>query len=211
MTLKELVSVVFRRWWLVLLVPAIALPAMLLRVKSQPYQSSFNAVVLLPGDTEIPGNSEKPELMVMDDVPVLIISDVFSEAVAVDLAATGATLTVDEVRGSLTGTRYSRVLTVTSERDDPGEARAIAEAASRVLPAQVNAFLVANPAEPATVQIIDPAGDATRSRPNQTITLMALTVLAFAIGGGLALLAHSLFTNSGRTTDCDDVEHVGQP
>ena len=201
MTLNELVSVIFRRWWLVLLVPAIALPSMLFRVKTQPFQSSFNAVVLLPGDTEIPGSSEKPELMVMDDVPVLINSEVFNAAVAADLASSGSALTINDIRGTLSGTRYSRVLTVSAERDDADEARAIAKAASRVLPEQVNTYLVSDPAEPATVQIIDPAGEATRSRPNQMIKMMAIMLLAFVIGGGLAVMAHSFSRSSERSHD----------
>ena len=191
MTLRELISVLLKRWWLVVLVPAIVLPLLLVRSRTQSYQTSFKAVVLLPGDTEIPGSSERPELMVMDDLPTLVESRVFAEAVARDLAAKQLTLTANDIQGSVIGSRYSRALTVTVTRDSAGDAREIAESAASILPDQVNAFLVADPAEPATVNIIDPPGEPNRSRPNQTIVTIALTLLAAAVGAGIALVANA--------------------
>jgi capsular polysaccharide biosynthesis protein len=191
MTVRDVSSVLVRRWWLILLVPAIALPVMLIKVRTQPYQSSFNAIVILPGDTEIPGNSERPELMIMDDVPALISSAVFADAVEAQLAESGSILAGTSVHGTIQGTRYSRVLTVTATDDDAERANAIANAAAAVLADQVNAFLVADPAVPAVVQIIDPPSQATRTRPNQGIKIAALTFLAAGVGAALSLLAHS--------------------
>jgi capsular polysaccharide biosynthesis protein len=171
----------------------------------QPYQTSLNAVVLIPGDTEDPGNSERPELMVLDDLPSLISSRVFAEAVARDLASRGVNSQlandVDGVRAALAGSRYSRVLTVTATRDDRDDARQIAESAASVLPAVVNQFLVADPAEPATVQIIDPPGDPTRSRPNQAFITAALTLIAVAVGAGIALAADAWSPASSNSTE----------
>src|SRR5689334_19071343 len=72
MTLRELVHVLVRRWWLIVLVPVVMVPLLFVKARTQPFQSSLRASVLLPGDTETPGNSERPELMVMDDLPSLI-------------------------------------------------------------------------------------------------------------------------------------------
>jgi len=191
---REIVSALRRRWWLVVIVPAIVLPLLIVRARTQPYQTTINAVVLLPGDTEDPGNSERPELMVMDDLPTLVTSQVFAEAVSQDLAAreNGADLAgdIDGIKSSLAASRYSRVLTITVTRESSDEARSLAESAAAVLPEQVNRYLVADQARPANVQIIDPPGDPTRSRPNQTLILIALTLVAVAIGAALAVLAH---------------------
>lgn len=191
MTLRELVRVLTRRWWLVVIVPAIVLPLLVVRARTQPYQSTLNAVVLIPGDTEIPGNSERPELMVLDDLPTLVASRVFADAVAQDLPNRGFSLTAEDLSGSISGERYSRVLTIKVTRESAAEARAIAESAAVVLPAQVNLYLVADPSEPATVQIIDPPGNPTRSRPNQVLIFAAMTLVAAAVGAGLALVAHA--------------------
>jgi capsular polysaccharide biosynthesis protein len=191
MTMREIVRIIFKRWWLVVMIPAIVLPLLIVRARTQPYQSTFNAVVLIPGDTEIPGNSERPELMVMDDLPNLISSNVFAGAVATDLPNRGYSLSADDLEGSISGERYSRVLTVKVSRESAAEARAIAESAAAVLPEQVNLYLVADPTEPATVQVIDPPGNSTRSRPNQALVILAMTCVAAAAGVGLALLAHA--------------------
>jgi capsular polysaccharide biosynthesis protein len=190
MTLRELAGILLRRWWLIVLVPAIALPLMVVRVRMQPYQTTMNAVVLIPFDTEDPGNSERPELMVMDDLSSLVGSKVFAESVAANLPE-GSGLTADDVHGSISATRYSRVVTISVEREDAGEARVIAESAAAMLPSLVNQYLIADPTEPATVQIIDPPGDPTRSRPNQMLILAALMIVALAVGVGLALAAYA--------------------
>jgi capsular polysaccharide biosynthesis protein len=193
-TTREIVSALRRRWWLVVIVPAIVLPLLIVRARTQPYQTTINAVVLLPGDTEDPGNSERPELMVMDDLPPLVTSQVFAEAVAQDLTTRegGSSLAtdVDGIKNSLAASRYSRVLTITVTREKSDEARTIAESAAAILPDQVNRYLVADQAQPATVQVIDPPGDPTRSRPNQWLIIIALTFVALAVGAGLALLAY---------------------
>jgi capsular polysaccharide biosynthesis protein len=188
---------------MVVLVPAIVLPMLIVRSRMQPYQTSFKAVVLLPGDTEIPGSSERPELMVLDDLPTLVSSRVFAEAVATDLAGKQSPLGVDDVDGAIDGSRYSRVLTVTVARDSANDVRDIADSAAAVLPAQVNAYLVADTADPATVNIIDPPDGPSRSRPNQKIVILALTLLAAAVGAGIALLANASSQdqpNTGKTT-----------
>ena len=190
MELRHLIQILLRRWWLVLIVPLVMLPILLVRIRTQPYQTTVRATVLIPGDTEIPGSSERPELMVLDDLPVLVSSSVFAQAVVDELATKDTDIGVDAVKESLAGSRYSRILTIAVTRDDRDDALAIAEAAGAVLPAQVNRYLVADASAPATVNVIDPPGDPTRSRPNQWLILFAQLVVATAAGIGIALLAH---------------------
>jgi capsular polysaccharide biosynthesis protein len=197
--LPEIVAVIIRRWWMVVLVPLVALAAMIYRDRTLPYQSTLRASVVFTGDTEIPGNAEKPELMVMDDAPGLVTSRAFAEAVA---AKTGAGVTVADVQASLGASRYSRLLSITATNDDAARAKTIATAAGDVLPEMVNQYLVANPATPATVQIIDPASEPTRSRPHQKLIILAETCVALAAGAFLAVIVDyaARWRSIGRAT-----------
>lgn len=181
----EMLRAVVGRWWLMLLVPIVALGAMVYRERSLPYQSTLRASVVIPGDTEIPGSAEKPELMVMDDAPGLVTSRAFAEAVAAKL---GSGVSVAEAQASLNSSRYSRLLSITATNNSSAAAKTIATAAGDVLPDMVNKYLVANPATPATVQIIDPASDPSRGRPHQRLIMLAETCVALVAGVFLAVL-----------------------
>jgi capsular polysaccharide biosynthesis protein len=100
----------------------------------------------------------------------------------------GTTLTIEDVQSSLSGTRYSRVLTVLATRQNPAEAAGIAAAVAQTLPDLVNRYLIPAGGAPATVNVIDPPREPTRSRPNQTLKSAVVLLTAVALGGGLALM-----------------------
>ncbi len=186
MELPELIAILRRRWWLVLLAPVIVAGLLVWQGRTRPYQVSLRATILIPGDTEIPGNSERPELMVLDDLPPLVRSHAFAEGVHAEIP--GTALTVEDVASSLNATRYSRVLTVVVTRGHAGEATEIAQAVQRTLPDLINRYLIPVGGAPATVNVIDPPGDPTRSRPNDGLKAAVLLLAALVAGGGLALL-----------------------
>ena len=69
-------------WWIVVAIPAIALVVRICCARRLvPYSAEVRATVILPGDTEDPGNSERPELMILDDLPVTRWFEVFAERV----------------------------------------------------------------------------------------------------------------------------------
>ncbi len=140
MELPELIAVLRRRWWLVVVVSVVVAGVLVWQARARPYQVSLRATVLIPGDTEIPGNSERPELMVMDDVPALVDSRAFAEGV--HAAVPGTALTVDDVQASLDASRYSRVLTVLVTRENADEATEIAGAVAKTLPDLINRYLI---------------------------------------------------------------------
>jgi capsular polysaccharide biosynthesis protein len=184
--LPELIAILRRRWWLVVLVPVLVAGFLVWQGRTRPYQVTLRATILIPGDTEIPGNSERPELMVLDDLPLLVDSRAFAEGVHAAMPATA--LTVDDVQASLSGVRYSRVLTVVVTREDGAAATQIAQAVAQTLPDLVNRYLIPVGGAPATVNVIDPPGEPTRSRPNQALKSAVLLLAAVAVGGGFALL-----------------------
>jgi capsular polysaccharide biosynthesis protein len=184
--LPELIAILRRRWWAVVLVPVLVAGLLVWQSRHRAYQVSVRATVLIPGDTEIPGNSERPELMVLDDLPSLIGSRAFAEGVHAAMA--GTSLAVEDVQASLSGSRYSRVLTVLATRDNAAEASAIAAAVQQTLPDLVNRYLIPAGGAPATIQVIDPPGEPTRSRPDAALKSAVLMLAAVALGGGLALV-----------------------
>ncbi|HEY7035171.1 MAG TPA: hypothetical protein VH482_27770 [Thermomicrobiales bacterium] len=186
MELPELIAILRRRWWAVVLVPVLVAALLVWQDRHRPYQVGLRATILIPGDTEIPGNSERPELMVLDDLPSVVGSREFAEGVHAAMA--GTSLSVEDVQSSLSGTRYSRVLTVLATRDDPAEASQIAAAVAKTLPELVNRYLIPAGGAPATVNVIDPPGEPTRSRPNQMLKSTVVLLVAVVLGGGLALL-----------------------
>jgi len=193
MDLTQLIQIVWRWWWLVIGVPLMVFGVGFWLTSDPPYESSLRATILIPGDTEIPGHAERPELMVMDDVPELVSSQAFAEMVTAVLPPeTASSLTVDDVKAALSSDRYSRVLTLRASRDEAREARAIADAASAVLPEAVNRYLVAEGTMPATVKVIDPPADATLANDNRWLILGVETLVASIVGVGIAVLADSV-------------------
>jgi capsular polysaccharide biosynthesis protein len=193
MDLNEFSTILLKKWWLILGLPLLVFFALVWWTSDPPFVASFRATVIMPGDTEIPGNSERPELMVLDDLPVLVESQAFAEDVANTLPAVGGPqLSVDEVQDSLSGDRYSRILTVHATNDDKSQAEAIAAAAESVLPDAINQYLVADGAAPATVGIIDPAGAATPDDEDRWLIIAVETLVAAAAAVGLALAYHGL-------------------
>jgi capsular polysaccharide biosynthesis protein len=193
MTLSEAVRMVWRRWWIIAAAVILAVFAIAGARLTRPYQVSLSATVLIPGDTEIPGNSERPELMVMDDVPVLVESARFAEGILAAIPDSG--LTARQVRDALSASRYSRVLTVHVTSDEKDRTVVIAGAVADRLSALINQYLVAPGAEPATVQVIDQAEEPTKSRPNEAFKALAVLLAAAGAGALLALAADRIATS----------------
>lgn len=189
MDLLTYLAALRRWWWVVLGLPATVLLASVALLPAAPYTTQLQATVLIPGDTEDTGSAERPELMVLDDLPVLVGSDVFAEATLERMTADGTASGMDlqEVKDSLSGSRYSRVLTVTVTNSEAADALGVAEAAAAVLPDAVNAYLVAPGTQPATVQIIDRPDDPARASRGRWLRIGATTFVA--LFAGLAIVA----------------------
>ncbi len=194
METRHAVEAVLRRWWLVMALPLAVLVGTLASSASQPYVATVRATVLLPGDTEMTGDAERPELMVMDDAPSVIRSTAFARLVAAELprGLPNGWIDAAQVQAALSADRYSRVLTIEARRDDAREALAIARAVQAVLPNAVNQYLVEAGGQQATVQIIDPPGQPVRDGEDRAVVLTVQTLVALAAGLGLAALAATL-------------------
>jgi hypothetical protein len=182
--LRDFVRGIRRFWWLALLTPAIVLGVLSIRNLTADYQTSFRASVLLPGDTEIPGSSERPELMILDDIGPVVSSQAFAQMVA-----DAVSMPVEAVHGHLEASRYSRVVTVTAHDSDQSTSRQISEGAAQALPGAVNTLMVAQGGQDATVNIIDPPGETTRGDSDKWRVTTLATIAALAVGCFLAIVA----------------------
>lgn len=184
-----------RRWWLVVGVPLVVLVGTLVASSNQPYVATVHASVLLPGDTEIPGDAERPELMILDDGPIVMTSPRFAELVFSQLdnpVVGGTTLTEAEVHESLSATRYSRILEIRVERDDADSALAIGQSVAAVLPDAVNSLMIASGSAAATVNILQRPEQALQDAESRRLLIVVQTLVALAVGCGLAALAATL-------------------
>ena len=184
-SMGQLMAVMRRRWWIVLILPIVAVATTYLFQRSEPYQSTVRAMVLIPGDTEIPGNAERPELMVLDDLPPFLRSHAFASQV--QAAMPGSELSIDQVQSTLDGSRYSRVLTVSITDADRARVEAIAQAAQSVLPAAIDEYLMPDDGQQATVRIIDPPSPPTRDRDGHRLQLLLTGALGILIGSLIAI------------------------
>ena len=192
MDLRETARALLRRWWLIVGLPVLVLVGTLLATADRPYLATVRAIVLIPGDTDVPGSAERPELMVLDDAPILVRSRSFAEAVAANLPPEADGLDADAVAAALSAERYSRVLTIEARHESRRKALAIASGAAAALPGAVDHALVAPGGPSATVRIIDPPRRAVRDDANRTLVITTLTLVALAAGFGLATLADAL-------------------
>ena len=189
MELRRIVTILLRRWWLVVGVPAIVLGVSLLLQSQSPWVATFRVSVIIPGDTSDPGSAERPELQVLDDVPQLVTSPTFANGVAAELAEVDPSVNLmpDQIQAALSADYYGRIVTVRSSRPDERGALALAEATRLVLTDQINFFLIPEGGQPATVRLIQPT---TGSRDSPATTGIRAARLdarrAPAIGCGLA-------------------------
>ncbi len=191
MDLQRIITILLRRWWLVLGMPALVLGISLVLLTTSPYVASMRATVLIPGDTQETGNAERPELMVLDDVTQVVTSPVFANAISAQLQQTNPqyALPPEEIQAALSVDYYSRIVTIQARRDDDQEALAIIEAVRLSFQDQINSFLIAPGAEGATIRPVELPSVQRDSPATGSVAIIIQTLVALAIGCGLAALA----------------------
>jgi len=159
MDLRSLLSAILRSWWIVVGLTILSMAAAWLVLPSARHQVTIQASIMVPGNIERPGRAERPELMVLDDLLPLVESPAFAALVQDSLASPwNERIGVEDIEDALSGSRYSRILSVIVSTSSAERSRAIGDAVNTALPQAVLRFLVApGDAEPA-VRIIDPGG-----------------------------------------------------
>jgi capsular polysaccharide biosynthesis protein len=202
----DVINALRRFWWLALMLPVIVGSLLTVVNLTAEYKASFSATILLAGDTEIPGSSERPELMILDDIGPVVRSDAFAAMVAAE-----AGVSTEAIAGTLDATRYSRVVTVSATGPDAVTAEHTIAAAATVFPDAVNEFMVAEGGTAATVNIIDGPGKAQKGDADQWTIMIIATLVSLAVGCFLALILDAALTSlrrSARARDLDEVPSI---
>jgi capsular polysaccharide biosynthesis protein len=187
MDLWSLVRALARSWWLIAGVALVSTVAARLLLPDAPYQVTIKASVIVAGDTEMPGQAERPELMVLDDLLPLVESPVFAELVHDSLPSPAAEdISTEDVHDALSGSRYSRILSVTVSGSSPERVEAIGDAVNGALPAAVGTYLVAPGDTEPTVRIIDPGGAPEQQFLRRWISIGV--VVLFAVFAAVSLI-----------------------
>lgn len=205
MDLWSLARALARSWWLIAGVAFLSVAVAWLFLPDAPYQVTVKASVIVAGDTEQPGQAERPELMVLDDLLPLVESPVFAELVHRSLpSAAQEHISVEDVREALSGSRYSRIMSVIVSDSSPDRVKAIGDAVNVALPAAVGAYLVAPDDTEPTTRIIDPGGAPEQQSLRRWISIGVVTL--FAVFGVVSLiwLREALRTARGTLPGAQD-------
>jgi len=211
MELRMLLTILFRRWWLVIVPPILVgiITLFTYRAPAATYATTLRFSV---------GYSPEPAVTSLYDrrYPAWLTSEYiagglsdwaktgdFAQAVA---ASTGKSITAAEVAGSITSDHLRSIVVLYLNGDDPDKLTAIGEAAIKVLQTRNNIVFPQN-GEGATVTALDPvsigvAPPSLRARLDIPIRL----ALGLALGIALAFIAHYL---DPRIRDRSEVEALG--
>lgn len=189
MDLWSLLKALGRSWWLIAVVAALSAMGAWFLLPAAPYEVTVEASVILAGDTENPGRAERPEVMVLDDLLPLVESPAFAELVHQSLTpAPGETISVDEVRGALSGSRYSRILSVRVSGSSPGRVEVIGASVTIALPEAVATYLVAPGDTAPVVRVIDSGSEAEPQSFRRWLSISVVVLFAvFAVGSAIWL------------------------
>lgn len=189
MDLWSLLKALGRSWWLIAVVTALSALGSWVFLPDSPYQVTVQASVILAGDTENPGRAERPEVMVLDDLLPLVESPAFAELVHQSLTpAPGETISVDEVRRALSGSRYSRILSVRVSGSSPSRVEVIGASVTIALPEAVAMYLVAPGDTAPVVRVIDPGPEAEPQSLRRWLSIGVVVLFAvFAVVSGIWL------------------------
>jgi capsular polysaccharide biosynthesis protein len=193
--LKEYIVILWRRWWLVVLVPLIVLIGVLYQaVGSQPAYTATTqlAVTRLPQQPATPEfrydeyyNYLASEYMI-DDMVNVVRGNVFAEDVSKTIAATnGVEIAPGEIQGAIDSSRRNRILTVNVTAAKPERAMMIAAAVATTLERNGTAYFGFNPAERgAIIKTVQQPLSASANTEREWL-IMALEVMVALFAGVL--------------------------
>lgn len=204
MDLRDYLSLLRSFWWIPCALALAGVVGAWIFTPAPPYESFFRATVVMAGDTENPGSAERPELMILDDLLSLVKSQAYAELTLDAIpAAQRGDLDVADIQNSLSESRYGRVATVVVSGSDPNEVAVIAPAAASVFPGAVNAYLVAPGSQPASVQILDPPREPTRSFTQRYLIIAAAGLALFVAGAWIVWFAGATRALTARRGSLD--------
>lgn len=208
-----------RRWWLIALPAVVSLVLTLPTLKnvvSPPvsYLAQLRLTAAAPPSAEVEGVTTPYEdsvyvpllasEYVVVNLPHWITSDTFAQEVSRQLAGQDLDIPAADLVPAFRADGFRSILTLYATWDDPGELRAIAQAAVTVLQTRNQLYFPQFAAEPLQVVALDEV-EVSEVAPPVSVRLMPLIrlFLGLAAGIGLAVLAEYLDTALRTRTEVE--------
>ncbi len=195
MELKAYLATLWRRWYVIVLVPAIVLVGVLLQSRRTTPTYTSTAKVTVIRSSEQPNNPNfqydgyyqyLASEYALDDLVQVVQGNVFADDVAKNIKAdTGQDISAGEVQGAIASSRVNRILTLNVTSSSPDRAVTIASEAAKTLQQKGTDYFKTTPDVTASIQTIQQplgAGENTSKR-----MLLYLMQIAVAIFGGILI------------------------
>lgn len=203
MELKAYILILWRRWWLVALVPLLVLVGVLYQaVRSQP---SYTATAQMAVTRQLEQDAatvyrydEYYNLLssefLLDDLVDITQGNVFAADVARTIADKDqAAVSPGEIQGTLSSSRTNRILTINARASTPERAIMIAQAAATTLEQKSTTYFGFNPNERgAIITTVQQPLSAPASTTRQQLILVLEVIVALFAGVLLAFLVDYL-------------------
>jgi capsular polysaccharide biosynthesis protein len=176
-----------RWWWLLFLVPLIALAlSFFVFFPSAPWQTSWTTLVTFEGNPQKASSFNFIDYIVLDDMEHLLKSDVLGDRVYMNLPEEiTQRYTRDEIGDMYSSYRHARFVKIWVTGEDPEVLATVAKTTEAVLPEAVNEYLV--PADnanfPGMVETMDEITAPVQLTKDRFLKIGAVT----AAGGAAAL------------------------
>lgn len=204
MELRRFATIIQRSWWLVLLVPIVALALSLLTLRPDPERHRVTVRFVVtqadPSDPDavLPGfdtyNTWQSSQYVIDDLPVIVRTQAFAELVAAWLQEQrGLALEPETVLGAMYDVeREHRIIGLVIQAGTAEEALAIAQGTMAVIEAEGLGLWNRTSPGGLAVRILEmPAQATAQSRWPQAVSRLALrAIMGLVAGIGLAFARH---------------------
>ena len=191
MELKAYLATLWRRWYIVVLVPAIVLVGVLYQSRRTSPTYTAEARMSVVRSSQQPSNPNfqydgyyqyLASEYAIDDLVQVVQGNVFANDVAARIKAdTGQDISAGEVQGAVQSSRVNRILTITATSSSPDRAVTIASEAAKTLETKGTEFFKTTPDVTASIQTIQQplsAGENTSKR--LILYLMQVAVAVFA-------------------------------
>jgi hypothetical protein len=179
-------------WWLALGIPVLAFMVAFAAIPA-PWQTQFRAIILFPANPDLTALAQTGEAIVYDDAALLVDSDAFRQRVHAELPAElRSVMTPDQIGSMVTGSRYSRAVTMTISGSSRERVKAVANATESAFPEAVKTFIMPPEWAATEVEYLDHTGDPVRQTRERWVAVGAITVAAFLCGLGIVALTETL-------------------
>ena len=195
MELKAYLATLWRRWYVVVLVPAIVLVGVLFQSQQSSPTYTATAKVSVVRSSEQPNNPNfqydgyyqyLASEYALDDLVQVVEGNVFADDVSKTIKTdTGQDISAGEVQGAIASSRVNRILTLSATSSSPGRAVTIASEASKTLEVKGTDYFKTTPDVSASIQTIQqPTGAGENTSKRMILYLMQIAV---AIFGGILI------------------------